>query len=298
MVEQQPGPIRDETCSGLPLDPWLVRHLLLSIDDRPRSARDGDSLEAAIGRTMTALSSVVPPAPFVPPAGSVAPPGLVGGVPGWVFETNAWVLAPAGPGGDCIVVDVPPVVTSLLQYLAGYRLRVSSVFLTHGHLDHAGGVGELLAALPYHVPVFVHPADVAQVVAPVGSDGLLARAAGIRPPDEGVFVPLVDGERIVVAGVDVLAVHTPGHTVGAQCYLVERTARPLLFTGDQLFASGMGRSDLYGGSFTGMVMSMATLLARLDDDVVLLPGHGEATTVGIAKLVNPYLMAEAEAPSA
>jgi hydroxyacylglutathione hydrolase len=269
------------------IDPWMLRHLVLSIDDRPRSPRDRASLEEVIRRTASALAEVPAPAPFGPPRGTEVGAAIVRGVPLWLFETNAWILAPDGAGGDCVVVDAPPDVGPLLRQVEHDRLRVRAVFLTHGHLDHAGGVGTLVAGLPEPVPVYVHERDRAQVAAPLGVDRLVARALGIAPPATDLLHPLVDGDRIVVAGVDVLARHTPGHTPGTTCFLVTRTARPLVFSGDQLFATGSGRCDLAGGSATLRDASMQVHLWTLPDDVVVLPGHGEATTIGDAREVAP-----------
>jgi glyoxylase-like metal-dependent hydrolase (beta-lactamase superfamily II) len=88
---------------------------------------------------------------------------------------------------------------------------------------------------------------------------------------------------VVVAGVDVLTVHCPGHTAGTSCFLVNRNEPPLLFTGDQLFAAGGGRCDLAGGCAQTMERSLQQRVLTLDDDVVVCPGHGEATTIAHAR---------------
>src|SRR3954452_18245611 len=102
---------------GSPWDPWVLRHILLSIDDRPRAARDRAGLDASVRRTLDALRARPVPAPFLPPLGQLPPPALCFGVPLWAFETNSWVFAPNGPGADCIVVDVPPDVGPLVDEL-------------------------------------------------------------------------------------------------------------------------------------------------------------------------------------
>jgi glyoxylase-like metal-dependent hydrolase (beta-lactamase superfamily II) len=272
------------------VDPWLLRHLLLSIDDRPRSRRDQRELEVAVRRTLGVLRSRRAPN-LGPPPGTIKPPALCVGVPLWAFETNSWAYAPLGPGSDCIVFDVAPDVGPLVAELRRHRLRLSAIFLTHAHLDHAGGVVALLEATGAVAPVFVHRDDLAQVTEPRGVDALLARAIGAShgsPPD---LHPLDDGDRVVVAGLEVIARHAPGHTPGTSCYIAGRGAPPLLFSGDQLFADGMGRSDLAGASEPRMMASMAAVLRTLPDDVVVLPGHGEAVTLGEARDRNPFLLA-------
>src|SRR4051794_1400911 len=161
------------------MDAWVLRHILLSIDDRPRVSRDRAGLDASVRHTLDWLRARPAPPPFVPPAGLLASPALCFGVPLWAFETNSWVFAPNGPGADCIVVDVPPDVGPLLDEIARHDLRVGAVFLTHAHLDHTGGVPELLAACAVPPPVFVHTADLEQVTTPLGVDAVLRRAAGL-----------------------------------------------------------------------------------------------------------------------
>src|SRR5687768_5462458 len=88
------------------LGAWDLRHLLLSLEDRPRDRPDRDDLEGVVARAVTPLAALpLRPTITVPPAATA--PALVEGVPLWLFETNAWLLAPAGAGGDCVIVDVP-----------------------------------------------------------------------------------------------------------------------------------------------------------------------------------------------
>jgi glyoxylase-like metal-dependent hydrolase (beta-lactamase superfamily II) len=281
------------------IDPWLVRHLLLSVEDRDRSPRDRAELALAVARCVDALGSLPAPAPFLPPV-PVGPAGSLFGVPEWIFETNAWVLAPGGRGGPCVIFDVPPRPHALVAELRRHRLRPAGVFLTHGHLDHVGGVAEFLEAVgalgPDPVPVHVHPDDVAHVLEPSGVDAVLARAAGTCPPLPNMLTTLVDGERTGIGEVVVEAVHLPGHTPGTTCYRVDLDGGPsLLFSGDQLFASGMGRTDLPGGCHPLMMESMRAYVDLLPDETVVLPGHGPATTMGAARPGNPFLGTGTEA---
>jgi glyoxylase-like metal-dependent hydrolase (beta-lactamase superfamily II) len=247
-----------------------VRHLLLSIDDRVRDARDRADLDGVLQRVAASLDALPEPRRLV-----VSP--ALEGVPTWWFETNAWIFAPHGRGGDCVVVDVPPRPRSLIQRLAAQRWNVRAVLLTHGHVDHAGGVGELLRAFG-RVPVYVHAADVGMVLDPHSAAGPLAAAAApLAPPPADCVVAVHEGDRIPGAAVELVTLETPGHTAGSCCFLGES----MLFSGDHLFAGGTsGRCDLGGASRDDIVASTLGKLAPLPDNIVVLPGHGGATTIG------------------
>lgn len=258
------------------IDAWDLRHLLLSLDDRPRGRHDADDLAGVVCRSAAALRAL-PPRPRIDV--DVTRPALVEGHPLWIFETNAWVVAPAGAGGDCVIVDVPPAPDALVERIRALDLRPVAVLITHGHSDHSGGVAALLGALDAPVPVHVHPADIEAVVHP-RDEGLLARLLPeVAAPSRHCIVPTVDGDTLAVAGLTVRTVHVPGHTPGSTCYLVEGGVGPLLLSGDTVFAGGTGRCDLPGGSPAVAEASLVALLERLPVDTVVLPGHGGATTV-------------------
>jgi glyoxylase-like metal-dependent hydrolase (beta-lactamase superfamily II) len=112
----------------------------------------------------------------------------------------------------------------------------------------------------------------------------------MQPP--GVFdVPekfeaLSDGDRLEVAGLSFEVRHTPGHTPGHCCFYLE--SEETLFSGDQLFAGSIGRSDLPGGDGSALFRSMRERVMTLDDGVRVLPGHGPETTIGRERMTNPF----------
>lgn len=263
----------------IPIDAWDLRHLLLSVEDRPRGDRDEADLEAVVGRAVASLVSL-PRRPTMKVSRSRTAPLLVQGMPLWILETNAWILAPEGAGGDCVIVDVPPAVTPLVERIRRLHLRPVAVVLTHGHHDHAGGAGALLQALGAAVPVYAHPGDHALVLRPAG-DGVLARLTPVAAPlAVRSLVALDDGDVVRSGAMALRAVHAPGHTAGSTCLVVEGGAHPLLLTGDVLFAGGSGRCDLAGGARAEAEASLRSVLAPLPDDTLVLPGHGGVTTVG------------------
>lgn len=209
---------------------------------------------------------------------------LIQAIPAWVAETNAYVVADE-PGGTALVVDVPPEPDKIGRYIADLNFAVVGILLTHGHIDHTGGAGNLAAETG--AKVYVHPADDFLTLHP--SDQLKS-LFGVAPPGSyevpEVRGSLGHGQTLSLAGMDLEVLHTPGHTPGHCCFYEK--SEGLLFSGDQLFAGSVGRTDLPGGSWDQLVISMREQVMTLDDDVRVLPGHGPETTVGHERLTNPF----------
>lgn len=219
---------------------------------------------------------------------------LVEGVPLWLAQTNAWIVAPHGLGGECVLVDAPPEPSAILALLEEHGLRLVALLATHGHVDHIGGIPTVVAASPGPVPVHLHDGDRHMLADPVGTGTLLGQALAatgldVRPPE--LVHGLDDGQRVSGAGMTFTALHTPGHTRGSTCFLLEVDGEaPILFSGDHLFKGSIGRTDLPGGSHEDLLASMAEKILPLADEVNVLPGHGPTTTVGHERRTNPFLL--------
>jgi hydroxyacylglutathione hydrolase len=223
---------------------------------------------------------------------------LVVGFPAAAFATNCYVLAP-GAGQECVVVDPGvEVVPTLDEVLAEHRLKPVAVLLTHGHLDHTFSVAPVCGARD--VPAWIHPDDRGLLADPMKGLSHETRAFfGGRlewtEPDD--VRPLVDGAVLELAGLELTVDHAPGHTPGSVMFRSggDRDAdEPLLISGDVLFAGSIGRTDLPGGSLPAMLDSLAAKCWPLADATRVLPGHGEATTIGQERATNPYLRQAAE----
>jgi glyoxylase-like metal-dependent hydrolase (beta-lactamase superfamily II) len=164
--------------------------------------------------------------------------------------------------GDVVLVDPAYAAGELLDVLAADGMRLSGVLVTHHHPDHVGGsmmghgiegVRDVLEQSA--VPVHVNRAEAEWV----------KRTAGIGDDD---LVAHDGGDRVAVGGVEIELLHTPGHTPGSQCFLVD----DLLVSGDTLFLEGCGRTDLPGGDPGALYDSLQRLAAH-PDHVAVLPGH-------------------------
>ncbi|MCU0269111.1 MAG: MBL fold metallo-hydrolase [Acidimicrobiales bacterium] len=165
--------------------------------------------------------------------------------------------------GECLVVDPAYDVKGILAVAAADDMRVVGALATHYHPDHVGGdmmgyrisgVRELLALNP--VPVHVQQDEAPWV-------------QRVTEASAGDLVQHVSGDIVHVGGIPVELIHTPGHTPGSQCFLVDNR----LVAGDTLFLEGCGRTDLPGGDPRALYESLTQRLAKVPDDAVLFPGH-------------------------
>jgi len=129
---------------------------------------------------------------------------------------------------------------------------------------------------------------------PLGTSGALGEILAysdidLTPPE--LISGLDDGERVSGAGMTFTALHTPGHTPGSTCFLLEVDGQPpVLFSGDHLFAGSIGRTDTPGGSLEQLLDSMVEKILPLPDEVQVLPGHGDVTSVGKERANNRFIL--------
>ncbi len=168
------------------------------------------------------------------------------------FENNVFVLR-CRQSGDAVLIDAANEHEQLLELARD--LGVRKVLETHGHWDHIQAVPEMRDA-GYSVAV-------------------TAEDAAMLPSYDEV---IGHDEVIEVGRLRLRTIHTPGHTPGSICFLVE--GKPLLFSGDTLFPGGPGNTKLEGGDFETIIRSVDELLFPLDAETIVMPGHGLDTTIG------------------
>lgn len=206
-------------------------------------------------------------------------------IPAWLAATNAYLVFEEN-SKVAVLVDAPPEPELIAEVALEHDLSIGALLLTHGHIDHTGGAGKIEA--DHGSQVFVHPDDDFLTLHPLQQ---LRRMFGMEPPGSyevpTKFNRLSAGLSLDLAGFIFETRHTPGHTPGHCCFYI--AGEGVLFSGDQLFAGSVGRTDLPGGSWDALIMSMRREILILPDEVRVLPGHGPETTIGRERQTNPFL---------
>jgi hydroxyacylglutathione hydrolase len=205
------------------------------------------------------------------------------------FEIKRFVLGPLETNGylvwepvsrEALVIDPGDDPSPLLAWLAKQDLRLVAIFNTHGHADHIGGNGALKQA--FGAPLVIHAADAAMLNSPPRN---LSAALGGSVTSPGPDRLVGEGDILQIGHTTFRVLETPGHTPGSICLL----GPGALFSGDTLFAGSVGRTDLPGGNGEQLQQSLAKLMATLEDDTRIFPGHGPETLAGIERQNNPFL---------
>ena len=157
-----------------------------------------------------------------------------------------------------------------------YRGNLTAVLLTHGHFDHIGAVDALVRT--YHCPVYGCRDDEKLFTDP-SFNTMFYQTAMVKSE-----ITWFDSTDMKIDDISVRIIYSPGHSPGSVMYEIDGK----LFAGDTVFHEGVGRTDLYGGSYSQLKQSL-TVLNELPFDMVIYPGHGEFTTVGHELQYNPYL---------
>lgn len=202
-------------------------------------------------------------------------------IPVTPFQQNCALIWDAGTGKGGIIDpggDLPQIAASIKA--AG--VTVENIFITHGHLDHAGGAAELARSLG--VPIIGPDKRDAPLIAEMPSQG---ERFGIKME---AFTPdqwLVEGDKVAIGGHEFEVLHCPGHTPGHVVYVSH--ADKFLVVGDVLFRNSVGRTDFAYGDHDALIGAITGKLLPLGDDYVFICGHGMGSTIGAERRSNPFL---------
>ena len=182
---------------------------------------------------------------------------------------------------------MPNVSEQLDEKLREFDLKPVAILVTHGHLDHTFSVQPLCDG--YQIPAMIHSDDRELFLQPERAHGaeFISQLSGIDWLEPKEVVELNDGQEFEIVGLNLKAIHAPGHTKGSTMFLINNEA---LLSGDVLFAGSIGRTDLPGGSWDSMQRSLREKVLPLSDELQVLPGHGPETSIGRERKYNQFLL--------
>lgn len=201
-----------------------------------------------------------------------------------VVGTNCYCLINKD-SKEAIVVDPGDKGEMIAEQIRKNDLVLKAILLTHGHFDHIKGADALRAetgariyALDAEQRLLMDPSlNLSNSMGGFGGGYTVAADEFVR-----------DGDILELAGFSIRCIATPGHTAGGVCYYI--ASENLLISGDTLFAGSVGRTDFPTGSMSELIKSAKEKLLVLPDNTIVLPGHGEETTIADEKKYNPYLV--------
>lgn len=189
--------------------------------------------------------------------------------------TNCYIFG-CQAAKTCAVIDPGDEADIIKKYIEQLKLKPECIIITHGHIDHIGAIED------FELPVYAGILDSDYFTDPAKSLSFLSGAGQIFKKPSRL---LKENDRITIGECVLKILEVPGHTPGSICLLCDG----ILFSGDTLFAGGIGRTDLPNGSHKLLVKMIKEKLLILDETVKVYPGHGESTTIKDEKDHNPFL---------
>ncbi len=199
------------------------------------------------------------------------------------------VITVGSIGTNCILVknsktnrgfitDPGAEASTIIAAIKDFNLLPEAILNTHCHFDHILAINELKEK--YKIPLIIHEAEEEYALDPNKNYSATTGTPTTVKADSLVK----DAEEINIADLKIKVLHTPGHTLGSCCYYLEN----LLLSGDTLFYGSIGRYDLYGGDMKTILTSIKNKLFPLNDEAVVIPGHGSTTSIKQEKIQNPF----------
>ncbi len=197
--------------------------------------------------------------------------------------TNCYLVKTGEDRG--VVIDPADEADKILLKAQEMGIEIKKILLTHGHFDHTGAAAEIKEKTS--APIYIHEKD--ECMLSDGNKALAYFCPEIPFVQKKADVLLKDGDTITDGEVTFKVMHTPGHSAGSVCFIVESiTETNIMFAGDTIFKDSIGRSDGYSGDY---IVQRATLekLKNLTEDYIIYSGHGSSTTLKTEKKFNPFI---------
>jgi len=194
------------------------------------------------------------------------------------LETNCYILQGKR---EALIIDPGDEPERILRFVKDLDLVPKEIIATHAHFDHVLGVEQIRKKLA--IPFAINREDL-KILESMQSRVQQFMGFSVAPPP-GVDKFLTDGQVIEFDDESAKVIYTPGHSPGS----VSLVGDGFVFTGDALFNQSIGRTDLPGGDFDTLILSITKRLFSLDDDTIVYPGHGPETTIGDEKVANPFV---------
>jgi len=184
---------------------------------------------------------------------------------------------------EAMVIDPGDNIDQILALIRKHNLQVKQIVITHAHIDHIGGAMKLRAATGAPILLNQNDYDLLKIL------DVQAGWIGVASPGKvEIDRTISTGQTVSAGSLTAEVLHTPGHTEGSICLYFP--AEKKLIAGDTLFAGSIGRTDLPGGSMPKILRSLHDTVLSLPDETVVVPGHGDLTTIGEERETNPFLV--------
>lgn len=188
-----------------------------------------------------------------------------------IYGSNCYVVKERSSEVS-FIVDPGSDGDEIISKLNSKNIKPQFILLTHGHIDHVGAVDRLVQE--YRIPVYIAEEDMKAINNNVEIFG--------QVNSEVIYIN--EKTKIKSGIIDIEVIETPGHTKGGLCFLIDG----VLFTGDTLFKESIGRTDFFGGDYDEIIYSVTNKLFTLEENTVVLPGHGPQSSIGSEKRNNPF----------